>query len=152
MPKWIIAALLMLMPSNQLFPETHTLTVDGVERTYYVYAPRTVDSAQPVPLLIVLHGGGGNGRQIMRFTGFNQVARDNGFIAVYPEGIDHHWNDGRVFRKAPTDTDDVAFISALIDQMAADYSIDSTRIYATGISNGGFMSYRLACDLSDRTR
>jgi polyhydroxybutyrate depolymerase len=101
-------------------------------------------------LLIVLHGGGGTAEGMIRFTGFNQIADANGFIVVYPDGLDKSWNDGRVYRRAPLVTDDVAYISALIDHLQAGQNIDPTRIFATGISNGGFMSYRLACELSDK--
>jgi polyhydroxybutyrate depolymerase len=126
-----------------------TLTVDGLERSYILHVPRGLNPDQPIPLLIAMHGGGGNARQMQRYTGFNRVANREGFVVVYPQGIEDRWNDGRVFEESPQ-TDDVEFIEVLIDHLIKTRNIDPQRVYATGISNGGFMSYRLGCELSDR--
>ncbi len=85
-----------------------------------------------------------------KFTGgLNPLAEREGFIVAYPDGVDKQWNDGReIFGAA--NTDDVGFLSALIDHIAEHYTIDPGRVYATGISNGGLMSFRLACDLSEK--
>jgi len=101
----------------------------------------------------VLHGGGGTGYGMPRFTGFNAIADRENFIVVYPDGIEKHWNDGREPKRYRThieNTDDVGFISALIDELSSELNIDTGRIYVTGISNGGMMSHRLACELSER--
>ena len=84
--------------------------------------------------------------------GFNPLADRRGFIAVYPQGVENHWNDGRVGARFPraTEIDDVGFIRTLIDQLMKDYKIDADRIYSTGLSNGGFISHRLGWELSDR--
>jgi polyhydroxybutyrate depolymerase len=130
------------------------ITVDGRERSYRVYVPTSIDSAEPVPLLFVIHGGGGDAKSAEQIThsGFHALAETHGFIVVYPEGVDKHWNDGRNLDDTATqeDIDDVGFFAALIDHMGEQYAIDRARVYATGISNGGFMSYRLACELSDQ--
>ena len=76
------------------------------------------------------------------------LADRHGFIAVYPDSRRGHWDDGRETVTDPTD--DVAFIGALLDALAAEYAVDARRIYAAGISNGGMMSMRLACELSGR--
>ncbi len=134
--------------------ESFTLINNGIERVYRVYAPDDLDPAELVPLVFVLHGGGGDARGAEQITqsGFNRLADRDHFIVVYPEGLDKHWIDGRAANANETrgPDDDVAFFAALIDQIAADYPIDRRRVYATGISNGGIMSYRLACDLSDQ--
>jgi polyhydroxybutyrate depolymerase len=107
------------------------------------------------PLVIVLHGGGGTGKGMIKLTGFNSVADNNEFIVCYPDGIDKHWGDGRdiVFRKKNgIAVDDVKFISMLIDTLIAKYNIDSSRVFCTGISNGGMMSFRLACALNNKIR
>jgi polyhydroxybutyrate depolymerase len=85
-----------------------------------------------------------------KFTGgLNPVADREGFIVAYPDGVDKQWNDGReIF--AAANIDDVGFLSTLIDHIARRYNIDPGRVYATGISNGGLMSFRLACDLSEK--
>jgi polyhydroxybutyrate depolymerase len=101
-----------------------------------------------LPLVIALHGGRGNGRQMEKFSKLDEIAAREGFVVVYPDGVGHQWNDGRA--EISTGQNDVAFISALIDEMIAKHHIDPKRVYVTGISNGGMMSYRLACDLADR--
>jgi polyhydroxybutyrate depolymerase len=126
--------------------EGHTLVHQGIERHYLLHVPDAV--RYPAPLVIVLHGGGGNAAQIRADNHFDRVADEHGFIAVYPEGVDHFWNDGAAFRAS--EVDDVGFIAALIDAVSAEQPVDPARVYATGISNGGFMSLHLACALSDR--
>jgi len=123
----------------------------GIRRTYIVHVGSTCDARVPAPLVIVLHGGGGTGEGMVRLTRFNAVADGGGFIVVYPDGVERHWNDGRGvewYRAHAADIDDVGFISALIDHLSGKLNIDASRVYATGISNGGMMSYRLACELS----
>jgi polyhydroxybutyrate depolymerase len=100
----------------------------------------------------VLHGGGGKGKNIIRFTGFNAIADRENFIVVYPDGFEKHWNDGRgvQWQAHMENVDDVGFISALIDKLAGEFNIDHNKIYVTGISNGGMMSHRLACELTHK--
>lgn len=136
--------------------EFGTLMHEGRERSYYVYEPAAAppDGGAPA-LLIVLHGGGGRGQGMVWLTrgGFNDLAERDGFIVVYPNGIDNNWNDGRDIRSSSAhrdNIDDVGFIDRLIDAMASRYSIDPARVFVTGISNGGIMAFRLACDLPDR--
>src|SRR5262249_25082621 len=94
------------------------------------------------------HGGGGHASSMPKFSGFDNLARDphNLFIVAYPESLNKSWNDSRGLSPA----DDVAFVRALIDRLEDELPVDPHRIYATGISNGGFFSNRLACDLSDK--
>lgn len=125
----------------------------GLRRSYIVHVGISCDRKVPAPLVIVLHGGGGNGEGMVKLTNFNAVADREGFIVVYPDGIDRHWNDGRGvewYRAHTQDVDDVGFISALIDELSRKLTVDVRKVYATGISNGGMMSYRLGCELSDR--
>ena len=136
---------------------TATLTHDGVVRTYHVYLPSGFKTAAAPPLVIALHGGGGRGNTFDRGTTLGTLsaaAEERGVVLVFPEGIDRQWCDGRFTQLEPQSacatTDDVGFIAALIDTMVADYGIDPQRVYATGISNGGFMSFRLALDLSTK--
>ncbi|HEX2621450.1 MAG TPA: PHB depolymerase family esterase [Phototrophicaceae bacterium] len=146
----LMICLLSIFVSTQAQSDSQiqTLVVDGLERTYQLYVPETVTS--PAPLVIVLHGGGGDSTGVRQMTHFDDQADDAGFIVVYPDGLEEEWNDGRVYTSQHTFADDVNFIHELINTLEAQYQIDSSRIYATGISNGGFMSMTLACDLADQ--
>jgi len=122
-----------------------TVEVENTHRTYWLHIPPSYDKTKLIPLVLVFHGGEGQPQQIERHTGFSDLADRDGFIVAYPEGIDKHWNDGR--ENAPQ-VDDVEFVSALIEDIARSFNVDRKRIYATGISNGGMFSQRLACELS----
>lgn len=138
-------------PNSGLEPKS--IEHDGIQRTYSIHVPPTYDGSVPVAVVFVLHGGKGNAQKAAYATGFNDLADRDGFIVVYPEGLYNQWNDGRnasFGNHDVTQVDDVGFISALIDQLAQDYTIDSSRAYATGMSNGGMMTHRLACELSNR--
>jgi polyhydroxybutyrate depolymerase len=87
--------LIVLSISASCGDSKNTIIVDGVEREYYVHAPESYDGSEPVPLVLALHGGGGNAEKMDKLTGFNDVADREGFIVVYPEGVNKHWNDGR---------------------------------------------------------
>ena len=119
-----------------------TLTAGGLVRDFYVARPARVDSARGAPLVIFLHGGGGSARGAAERYGFTGVAGGAGAIVVYPDGVDHHWNDGR---DAFHSGDDVAFIRALVARLRKQERIDPRRIYAAGHSNGAMMAYTLAC-------
>lgn len=134
---------------------TRSIIFAGLERTYRIHMPPSYDKSTPLPLLIALHGGGGTGENMEELTlgGFNRLSDKEGFVAVYPDGIEKHWNDGREnvsYRAHQEKIDDVGFISALIDHLAKQSNIDTKRVYATGISNGAIMSFRLGCELSEK--
>jgi polyhydroxybutyrate depolymerase len=124
---------------------------NGLTRTYSIHIGNSYDYMKSTPLVFVLHGGGGNGQDIMKHTNFNVVADRENFILVYPDGFENHWNDGRgvQWQAQIENVDDVGFISALIEKLSTEYNIDSRRIFVTGISNGGMMSHRLACELTE---
>jgi polyhydroxybutyrate depolymerase len=123
-----------------------TLSVSGVTRHYLLHVPENLPPGRLVPLVLVFHGGGGRASQMAAFTGFDALAEREQFIVAYPDGIGRHWNDGR----GRSHADDVGFIRGLLDELEQFYPVDARRVYATGISNGGFFSNRLACELSDR--
>jgi polyhydroxybutyrate depolymerase len=129
-----------------------SITVDGLARTYWLHLPPARTSVGPLPLVLAFHGAGGQGPSMAGLTGFNALADQHGFVVAYPDGIDRHWNDGRPGnRPGPgAQYDDVAFVRALIDHLAATLPIDRARVYATGMSNGAIFSQRLACDLPDQ--
>ncbi len=123
-------------------------TVNGA-RSYLVYVPPAARvPAGGRPLVLVLHGGMGTAEQMVRFTRFNAIAEGEGFAVAYPQGVQRRWNDGRVFRgRTEIDSDDVGFLLALIEDVSrAMAPVDRRRVFAAGISNGGFMSMRLACE------
>jgi len=127
----------------------------GYKRTYLVYSPSNLEKNKKYPLLVILHGGGGKGKNMPRLThgGFEKLADGNGAIVVYPDGLDKNWNDyrGDKSRKAQRENvDDVAFISSMLDEIAKTYPVDTARVYAAGISNGSMMSYTLACRAPER--
>jgi polyhydroxybutyrate depolymerase len=126
------------------------ISVAGEWRDYIVHVPAKFDTQKKHPLVLVFHGGGGTAKNSLAFFGINPVADTAGFIAVYPNGIKKGWNDGRPIKKHAHD--DIGFIRQLIDQLSKDYPIDEKRIFATGISNGGFFSFALGLHLSDKIR
>lgn len=122
----------------------------GEKREYLLYVPKSYDRSRPTPLVISMHGAGLWGAAQKETSQWNDLADKERFIVVYPSGIG---GEGlRVWRVEPGPDlmKDVRFISELIDTLKASYNIDSTRIYANGLSNGGGMSFVLSCTLSDR--
>ena len=126
---------------------TGTMMHDGVERDYRLYVPSNYTLGTQVPLVFNLHGYTSNAVQQQGYSEMDAVAEANDFLVCYPNGVGAAWNVGWSFGSTE---DDVGFISALIDELATVYSIDKSRVYSCGMSNGGFMSYRLACELNDR--
>jgi len=128
----------------------HSVTVDGMSRKYLVFAPKGFD--KPLPVVQAFHGGGSNARQMERYTRFNDLAAKEGFLVVYPEAVEGNWNDGRGIegvRAQKENIDDVNFVRTIVDRTSKDLKIDRSRIFCTGISNGAFMSHRLATEASD---
>ena len=120
--------------------------VHGVRRTYRVY--RRAALAGAAPLVVMLHGGFGTGAQAERSYHWDARADAAHFVVAYPDGLHRAWNAGGGCCGIPgrTGTDDVGFITAMVAAISREVSIDPGRIYATGISNGGMLAYRLACD------
>lgn len=119
------------------------LQFGGLNRTYLVHVP----PAQPVGLVLNLHGGGGTGAGQRGLSDFDSVADANALLVVYPDGYDKSWADGR--GASPADRkrlDDVGFLVALVNKLRDEFNVPAGHIFATGMSNGGFMSNRLACD------
>jgi polyhydroxybutyrate depolymerase len=136
---------------------TRPLTHDGLERSYILYIPASINRSQPVPLVFVFHGGTGNAESAIRMSGFNGAADQNGFAVVYPNGTGRlsndillTWNGGTCCGYAQEkNVDDVGFVRAIVTDLRTLMNIDPKRIYATGMSNGGILSQRLACEAAD---
>jgi polyhydroxybutyrate depolymerase len=162
---WVSAFLFLLVmvspvavgvasPENSDLIE-RSLQVGNLTRSFWVHLPGGSKPGAPSPLVFVLHGGAGASAQLMsRRYGFNAIADREGFIVVYPYGVDGQWNDGRgkTFRRAKDNSsvDDVGFIDAVIEDLAREFAVDRRRIYVTGMSNGGMMTYRLGIELGTK--
>ncbi len=139
-----------------------SLEVDGWQRTYILFIPSDnlkipwfFRKARSLPLLMVLHGGGGSGRGILKTTKgeFNHLAEVYGALVVYPDALAGHWNDGRnVYPSQKMGIDDVKFLLSIVERLSSEFSIDPTRIFITGHSNGAMMSYRMGCDAAEKIR
>lgn len=135
---------------------SHRLRFGGRNRSYEVHLPPNYDGKTPLPVVLTLHGGGGNATAARRQSQMDKTADRFGFIAVYPEGTSgagrfYTWNAGICCSYAMKwKVDDVGFIDRLLDELPRQYAVDTRRVYATGMSNGAMMCYRLACELSER--
>jgi polyhydroxybutyrate depolymerase len=127
-----------------------TLTTSSGERTFELHVPP--NGSAPRPLVLALHGYTLNGIEQERMTGFSRLADNEGFIVVYPNGLGSptSWNAGPCCSYDDQTRDDIGFLSDLIDYLGERLCIDQGRVYSTGFSNGGMMSYRLACQMADR--
>ena len=136
--------------------DLESFTYQGIQRHYIVRAPAGgTRSGEGLPVVLVLHGGGGNANNAESMTGFTRLVERERIIVVYPEGTSKRarlrldtWNAAHCCGSAMTErVDDVGFIDALLDTLAAHYPIDPNRLYATGMSNGGMMAHRLGREL-----
>ncbi|WP_319500814.1 prolyl oligopeptidase family serine peptidase [uncultured Draconibacterium sp.] len=150
----IILIFLAELSFSQRWTETMYVEVDGLERNYELFVPENYSEGKDYPVVFILHGGGGRAGRMPRFTNyrFNELAERDGFIAVYPNGYKKGWNDGdrdtlAVARRL--NIDDVGFFDVMIDDLDKKLSIDRERVFACGISNGGFMVQRLALERSE---
>ncbi|MFI5891428.1 alpha/beta hydrolase family esterase [Actinoplanes sp. NPDC051513] len=126
----------------------HALRVGGLDRTFRIYRPETSMGVSRIPLVLMLHGGFGSARQAEQSYGWNAIADRDGFLVAYPDGVGRTWNvSPDCCGAAGADqVDDVGFIDALVATVAQEAPVDLARVYATGISNGAMLAYRLACD------
>jgi polyhydroxybutyrate depolymerase len=124
---------------------TETLAIAGAARTFHLFRPVTLPD--PAPLVVMLHGGFGTGTQAENNYGWDTQADSAGFLVAYPDGLDRAWNTGGGCCGQPerNNVDDVAFLSAMVAAVEHQVPVDTHRVYAAGISNGGIMAYTLAC-------
>ena len=141
-------------PEDVLSNGLNTLDHEGLSRSYLLYQP---ENAEPgAALVVALHGYTGSAAQIQTYSGMNRVADEHGFVVVYPMGTvdsdgEPFFNVGYAFHTDVT-VNDVGFIRALVATLVSSLDIDSERVFATGLSNGGEMSYMLACEATDTFR
>jgi polyhydroxybutyrate depolymerase len=146
----VVLALIEAVSFNFLNRNNGSLVSAGRMREYLIHVPKSYDRVKPTPLVISLHGGAMWGAAQRDISQWNRVADEHGFIVVYPSGIwlarHRSWRAGQ----GADHMRDVRFLSELIDTLKAAYNIDSTRVYADGVSNGAGMAFKLSCTLSDR--
>lgn len=145
---WILLILTLSLRAQQTIYDT--ITHDGLQRSFILYVPDTYSPAQKTPLVINFHGYTSSAFEQMNFGDFRNIADTAGFLVVHPMGTtdnagNTYWNSGW-----GGEVDDIGFTEVLIDSLSENYNIDPDRVFSTGMSNGGFMSYTLACTLSDR--
>ena len=131
------------------------LTAGGRARSYLVHVPPKYDATRPTPVVLAFHGAMMNARMMVSFSALSDKADEAGFVVVYPNGTGLgeaalFWNAGAEPKADGRPPDDVAFVAALLDDLATVVNVDAKRVYAAGMSNGGMMCHRLAAELSDR--
>jgi polyhydroxybutyrate depolymerase len=130
-----------------------SLEVNGRQRSYFAVIPETVDKKlRAMPAVIVLHGAFSNGRTIQKELGLDGQGAREGFVTIYPDGVGMGWNDGRKPNwrgNLETPPDDIGFLTELARRLSERGVIDSKRVYVAGVSTGGMMAFRLACDAPD---
>ncbi len=146
-----LLTLLLCLPLLGLAQQTinGSITHGGLQRDYILYVPATYSAGTAVPLVFNFHGYTSNASQQIWYGSFTEIADTAGFIVIHPEGtLDNSGNTHFNVGWGGSTVDDIGFTSALIDSISAEYSIDQNRVYSTGMSNGGYFSYHLACNLS----
>lgn len=146
---WLIATAAANSAVAALLAGNHprTLPFGGLTRTYQVHVPASYDGSVVVPLVMDFHGFTSNGGQQAALSGMVQLSDREGFIVAHPDGVNNAWNVGLCCGNAGID--DVGFIRAVVAAIGAEANVDPQRIYATGLSNGGAISQRLACEAAD---
>ncbi len=146
----LLLTLLALFPLGTRANEKLTLMHAGKNRTYFVHHPPRWKKEGSAPAILALHGGGGTGEQFEKSCPLAEASDAAGFVVAYPEGTDKRWADGRPERV--NQADDLGFLKAVREALIHDHGVDPTRVFAAGISNGGAMSFRLACEAADKFR
>ena len=146
-----LLVLLSLFNASSIFSDHRTIIHEGVEREYLVHVPENLNNDSPI--VFVIHGYTGSAEGIAAYSGMNSIADREGFIAVYPQGtIDSYgnafFNVGYEFND-DSPINDVSFIRELVKSISQEFNLKRKRAFATGMSNGGDMSYLLACTSSD---
>lgn len=150
LPLFFIAFLLFAI-SGASSGQSQTIAFNhgGTMRNCIVYLPQGYNTGQNYPLVFNLHGLTSNAAQQQLYSKMNTIADQYKFIVAYPNGINNAWNSGFVGTYG-TGVDDIGFVSDLIDTISAMFNVNPQRVYTCGMSNGGFQSYRMACELSHR--
>ncbi|MBT6808814.1 MAG: hypothetical protein HOA52_04940 [Flavobacteriales bacterium] len=152
-----LSILLFFLISNPLSSQItlkKSVIHDSLERKFIIHLPKKFDKSKSLPLVLCFHGYTSSAEIIMSYSDFNKTSDEFNFIVVYPQGLKEkntgktHWNVGGWTKDSKVD--DVGFVENLIDYLIVNYNINEKQIYSTGFSNGGYMSFLLACELSNR--
>jgi len=146
----LILSFVILSVSVRAQQKKEHITIDGLSREFITYLPAGINPNDKLPVIISLHGRLGTAERQMKFANFKPIGDRDKVIIVCPQGVDRSWNDGRGTPAHDKNINDVKFIDQLITYIINTYHADANRIYVTGMSNGGFMSSRLACELNNR--
>ncbi|MBU6453487.1 MAG: hypothetical protein KGS72_17035 [Cyanobacteria bacterium REEB67] len=133
--------------SGKAYDFVDSISVDDVPRSYRVHIPASYDRSKPTPVVLAFHGLQMNSLAMMAMSGLNGLAERKGFIVVYGEGLNNRWNDGTA---GSSTSDDIGYVQNMLQKLPRLANIDPKRVYACGISNGGFFVQRLACSLADK--
>ncbi len=148
MIKNIIFLLLVCIPIF-VFGQTKSILVNGVNRKYIIYTPKNYSVDKSYPVVFNFHGGGMTPAEQMLYTGMNRTADRHGFIVVYPKGVNEDWNVG--YGMSYKDgTDDIGFVDSLLSHIEKEHNIIKNKVFATGLSRGGFFCHRIASELPHR--
>lgn len=145
----VIVCGFLIFPKILISQQERMIMHQGTQRSFIHYTPTDYQPDSTYPLVLILHGFTQSADDIMDYSGFNALAEEHDFIAVYPNGVNNAWNTQSGFPGGST-APDIDFLATLIDLLLDEQSIDPQRVYACGFSAGGFMSYILACELQDR--
>ena len=146
---WIISSHASAQTPSGKGQSAGRITVDNINRSFIVYQPASYSPEKKSPVIFLFHGGGATAGSMLNISNgddFKDISEKENVLLVAPEGIDKSWNDGRQTKSNEQQVDDIKFILHLLEYIKSAYSVDTARIYATGISNGGFMVSRLACE------
>ena len=146
----LMSSLLLVAAGSHADSTRETAVVGARTREWVVHLPAGYQAGKPLPLVIAYHGRGGTAVGMERFTHLDEVADRDGFIAVYPSGVDESWGAGVDADADKEGVDDVAFTAALLTRLESEYSIDKQHIVLTGFSDGAHMVQLLGCRLADR--
>jgi polyhydroxybutyrate depolymerase len=164
---WQMSEVTIQEKAGRLSPRTklYKISINETERKYFVHVPPNYDETENLPVVVIFHGGGGKAKAAMWSTGWIAKADEEGFIAVFPEGTPpdtsrpgrfrgnpQTWNDGSERENlvaAKRNISDIDFVSAMLEKIKTDFKVDERRVYATGFSNGGSMTFRVSRELSE---
>lgn len=150
MKKILLLLLVIVQITQSLYAQKYNqIRWQNRPRNYIVYLPKNFSASENLPLVINMHGFLTTSQFQMDYTQFNKTADSVRAIVIYPEGVDLRWNSGTFFFVS-SDVDDVGFLGNLMDRAAVLYNADMKKVFSMGYSAGGFMSYKLACDLTNR--
>lgn len=147
--KNVLKIIALLIFSGAAFAQTKSVQHKELKRRYIIYTPKGYDKQKEYPVVFNFHGSGMTQTEQMLYTQFNKTADKHGFIVVYPRGLKEDWNVGygMSYKNGP---DDIGFVETMLTQIETDHKIDKKRVFATGLSRGGFFCQRIAAELPHR--